>query len=406
MALNAGTTWEVRITGAQTNGGGFYDRTPGTSVNYSQQDAAQLTLTDLAVSTTAISSVTGGFTDAMEGNICYITGGGATAGWYEITAVADSNNATIDRTAGTGTNSTINVGGAWLLGGALDDEFLSTMVAGNKVWAEIGTYTAGEVISTGNGSGTTGKIVFEGYNATRGDAPTLTNRPTIALGANTLTFGDYWDVENFIFTGTGTVVVSGSLNTRFINCKATNSSGTAGRIGFSSDASVTYIKCEAISTLGYAINGTLGGSSFMCHIHDSANGILNGGSQSIIGCIIETCSASGIVSAANTGLVFGCTIYGCGTGIATATHTGYVVTNTIISGCTTGASCNAGYQNSHFYDYNVFNNTTDRSNVLAGDHDVDADPLLNDPDNGDFSLKAGSPCLDAGMQPDTTIGIV
>jgi len=47
-AINAGTAWECRATGNVANGGGYYNLVPGTSVDYSQQDTAQLSLTDLA----------------------------------------------------------------------------------------------------------------------------------------------------------------------------------------------------------------------------------------------------------------------------------------------------------------------------------------------------------------------
>ena len=47
MSIPSNMDWEIRTTGAPTNGGGFTDRNPGTSVDYSQQAAAQLALTDI-----------------------------------------------------------------------------------------------------------------------------------------------------------------------------------------------------------------------------------------------------------------------------------------------------------------------------------------------------------------------
>ena len=74
MALTGGTQWEIRADGDETNGGGFYDRDPGTSVDYCQQAAAQLSLSDLTTdgAGTGLGSVTGGFTAAMVGNIIRI----------------------------------------------------------------------------------------------------------------------------------------------------------------------------------------------------------------------------------------------------------------------------------------------------------------------------------------------
>ena len=44
MALSTGIVWEVRTTGALDNGGGFNPASSG--VDYSQQNSAELSLTD------------------------------------------------------------------------------------------------------------------------------------------------------------------------------------------------------------------------------------------------------------------------------------------------------------------------------------------------------------------------
>ena len=117
-ALQSDTTWEVRTTGNNTNGG-CYD-TGGTGTDYSQQDAAQLSLTDLAqnLSSTTLTSATGGFTSAMVDNCIQITGAGSgafTLGFYEITAFTDTNTVTLDRTACSTANCS---GGTGAVGGA------------------------------------------------------------------------------------------------------------------------------------------------------------------------------------------------------------------------------------------------------------------------------------------------
>ena len=77
MALSPNTVFEVRLLGNVYNGGGFNDRLPGVSVDYSQQDSAQETFTDLTCSedSTIIESVIGGFTEEMTGNILQIYDG-------------------------------------------------------------------------------------------------------------------------------------------------------------------------------------------------------------------------------------------------------------------------------------------------------------------------------------------
>ena len=95
MAVDSTTIWEIRADGSPTNGGGFADLDPGTSVDYSQQASAQLGVSDAATdgAGTGVSSVTGGFTAAMVGNVMYLSG--TSEGWYQITAYTDTNNVTV-----------------------------------------------------------------------------------------------------------------------------------------------------------------------------------------------------------------------------------------------------------------------------------------------------------------------
>ncbi len=114
---NRDTNWYIRTGGAETNGGGFDSTVTNAGTNYADQDAAQLSLTDLATSGVSanISSATGGFTAAMIGNVLRIASGtNFTADYYVVTAVADTNNATVDRNCATGAGS----GGVCKLGGA------------------------------------------------------------------------------------------------------------------------------------------------------------------------------------------------------------------------------------------------------------------------------------------------
>lgn len=82
------------------------------SVDYTQQNAAELSLTDVASSnTTTFTSATGGFTKAMIGNAIRCTGGGATSGYYFIVNQTDTNTITTDRAGGTIAAGTGKVGG-------------------------------------------------------------------------------------------------------------------------------------------------------------------------------------------------------------------------------------------------------------------------------------------------------
>lgn len=146
MTLAATTVWEIRTDGSATNGGG-YKSNAGTT-DYSQQAAAQLAVADAACNTggAVVTSVTGGFTAAMVGSICYLAGTHFVTGWYEIIARADTNTITLDRDPTDGTNGssgTLNVGGA-LNGIGTLGLVLSTAaqsVSGMKAYIRGGTYS-------------------------------------------------------------------------------------------------------------------------------------------------------------------------------------------------------------------------------------------------------------------------
>lgn len=184
MALPATTVWEVRTTGNDENGGGFNSaRDAVNGVDYSQQDAPQLDLTDLACASgtpTVLTSVTGGFTHAMEGNIIQIHAGtNFTAGFYEIVTYTNTNTVTLDRTPIASGEASVGHG---KVGGALASpgKACGAMVGGNLMWVKAGTYTVSSAsanIASGclalpAGVSDAVCTVIEGYNSTRGDLGT------------------------------------------------------------------------------------------------------------------------------------------------------------------------------------------------------------------------------------------
>lgn len=111
--------WYLRLAGDNQNGGGYDgDTYPGGS-NLSNQDSPALSVTDLAstTGTSIVTSATGGFTASMIGNAIRIKSGtNFTPGFYWITAVSDTNTATVHADPTNGSNAsggTARVGGAW-----------------------------------------------------------------------------------------------------------------------------------------------------------------------------------------------------------------------------------------------------------------------------------------------------
>lgn len=172
MALDKATVWEVRpATGSDTNGGGFVAGASGT--DYSQQDAAQLTFTDLvidAVTNTKISSSGNPISSSHVGNTINITGGtGFTTGRYQVISVA-AGVATMDRAVGT-TGST---GGTGKLGGAVASLAGAPYIGGNTVYIKgTLTVTAATTITTVVTT-SIGPVTFNGYSTARDDGTRAT----------------------------------------------------------------------------------------------------------------------------------------------------------------------------------------------------------------------------------------
>jgi hypothetical protein len=409
MAVNAATAYEFRAaTGSATNGGGFADLNPGTSVDYTQQAASQLSLTDCATSgigVTTLTSATGGFTAAMEGNVMYLhTGTNLTDGWYQITGYTDTNTVTLDRAPDDGVGGVS--GGDCEVGGALDiltDTFLddtNSLVAGNTIWIKNdGTMTLTGAINATNAGTTTNPIAIEGYNSSRGDNPLGTNRPLIAAGANDFELaGNYWITKNLRFTTTTAngFNVDGIASVIF-NIASNNSSGTAARSAFLGGNNAKYIGCDGQSVNGRAFRYATG-IAYGSYAHDSVDGFDPLGDDiCIVNCVVDTCSGNGMdVVGIDDILLANNTIYNCGTGINGTTGYGTMTLNNVIDACTTGASKSSSF-GIDLFDYNCWNNTTDVSNVTKGDNSVTGDPSMTDPANGDFSIPNSSNCVDAAL---------
>jgi hypothetical protein len=160
-----------------------------------------------------------------------------------------------------------------------------------------------------------------------------------------------------------------------------------------------------VSTLGSAFSTSANGSVLWCYAHDSDSGIDLAAGCKAIGCVADTCITYGVRQTGNNSGILNSTIYNCGSGVSLSTYVGAIVVGNIVKGCTVGLVCASTRIDGNYVDYNCLDNTTNRSYVPAGAHDVEADPLLNDPANGDFSLAVGSPCFDAGAQLDSTVGL-
>lgn len=295
MALASTTVWEVRTAGSDTNGGG-YDSTTLSATDYSQQNAAQYAVTDaVTTGTTTITSATGGFTNAMRGNVLYIAGGtGAiTAGWYQVATFVNATTITVDRATGltAGTGATLNLGGALATIGKL----VPIMVVENTAYVKGGTYSISTGISFTQGSFTGSGTGVIGYTTTRGD----NGRPIIQASANidmiTIS-GDLFYFQNFELDGNSTttrgLVQSSALPWPCINLVIHHCNSG----GVFSAAKVQLTKCEVYSCGG--ANGAIEAASIlMCtnvYSHDNTKTGFYAADQLavLINCISESNSGA------------------------------------------------------------------------------------------------------------------
>ncbi len=203
--------WEVRTTGASTNGGGFdpVSGTPGT--DYSQQTSPQISYTDLVIgaTTTQCTSAANPFTSADVGNIINITSGtGFTVQRVQILSVA-AGVATCDKSLGT----TASTGGHGNLGGCLatiQAVVAGLAVAGNTIWVKAtATYTISSAISTANAGSSALPISLIGYNVTRGDNGQATILASSAVSNCLAITSNYWRIYNFVLDGNNQTTTGG-----------------------------------------------------------------------------------------------------------------------------------------------------------------------------------------------------
>jgi hypothetical protein len=283
MAIAAACVWDVRSGGSDTNGGGYVSG----GVDYSQQNAAQLALTDVVANgTTTLTSATAGFTSNMVGNIIYLQGGTGSlaATRRQITGFTNSSTITVDANVASGTGITGNVGGAL----ASPGEAGRNMVAGNDVYVKSGaTFTISSTtanVSGGRlnypaGSNTDPSNLY-GYQTTHGDfaaqpiieAGAISSTDLITLNGNNIVRGIEMD-GNAQTSIRGMVNASGADSIIVRDCKLYAFTNRAIHFLGNGDGCVA-INCEVSGcTSVSAIRLESGSMAFGCVSHDnSVNG--------------------------------------------------------------------------------------------------------------------------------------
>ena len=403
MALHANTLWEIRTTGNSENGGGFHDRIPGTSVDYSEQNAPQLDLTDLACAagSITITSAVGGFTQAMVGNVMQIhAGANFVVGFYEIVTRNSANSIDVDRipVTGIGANGHGKVGG----GLTLITQIQAVVVNGNIIYVKSGTYTYvanTAIVATGS---IQYPINIIGYDVARGANPTGNNRPLMHM--QTFSFGParYAHVHNLRIDGSHNTLIVAPAQPSFVsfrNCYFENTAvaGTKYCIGASIFAVVN--DCEFMGTAGATSYGisTSQGIVLNSYFHDLTYGVdVASAGVSVLYSIFNRVNYGVNYAAVGWagGCIQNCTFYSVAIdAIRSSAATQY--NTAIINNIFHNVVGNAINVNTKFIRNNLFFGCG-LETVYNADYNegkVNANPLFTVPGT-DFSLNRNSPAID------------
>lgn len=308
MALSAATTWEIRADGSDDNGGGFV--TGATGTDRSQQAAPHVTIDGATITATVHTTTTQlnivGYTVIAGdvGNTFKISGGTATAGYYQITVADTVNNRwTVDRSAGTATQTaTGRMGGALASIGQLGDA-VNAGVANSHAYIREGTYTltsSSANVSGGTYSNTSNRTCFiSGYSAS-GGRTSWGAGPTIDVGA--ITSVTVFDINNANFAGPaiGNVTVDGQGNASIVAFDVSFSGATAA-------------KCTAVDcTTGFTLASSVSVRAIACKATGCTTGFSCGSNALAVRCWADGCT-TGFTTFGNGVSFIGCVSSDCGT---------------------------------------------------------------------------------------------
>jgi fibronectin-binding autotransporter adhesin len=305
MAISTATAWELRTGGNDNNGGGFVAGASGT--DFSQQNAAQYTFSDLASSngnnaSPQVTSASHSFVAADVGNILQITAVGTNfiLGFFQIVSVG-AGAATLDRACGSAASCS---GGTYAVGGGLltPAKVAAAAVGGNVIWVQAGTFSITSALLTPSVANSA--IFWNGYHISHGDNDGT--KPLITTATNSIDLVDVGNStgENFIYLnninfsttavtpGLGIVAVGGhDVNLIICNSKlsgfsnAINGDNVGAHFTFQS---LVLQSVEITSCTGDAVT------------HIGSNATQNGGLFAVYGSFIHNNTGTGYNNTAGT----------------------------------------------------------------------------------------------------------
>lgn len=373
MAINAATVWEVRQDGADTNGGGFKSGASGT--DRSQQAAAHATLTTASTvhtTTTQINVAVGDYTvtAADVGNLLQITGGTATAGFYEITVADTVNNRwQVDRAVGTAGQTVAGaMGGAVATPGKIGGVAVQYNIIFIKYSATPYSITSASTNAAAGCLNAANDTVWCGYDTTRALTNTDANRPTLQINvasATVFTGVGMGTVLNLILDGNSQTASRGDYS-RFMmfRVKCINMVGIAFDDNGSSGAK-WWLECEATSCASSSFRS---GRAIRCYAYDNTATAFDS-VQAAIDCIADSNSGGSTVGFANPLSAIGCVAYNNGShGFLVSTNAIDVVWAACVAEANGGWGFSRSAANATVIGLNcaAYNNTSGAFNQITG----------------------------------------
>jgi hypothetical protein len=407
------------------------------SIDYSQQNGAQFTYTDLTDLATGTSMTSAGnpFGKQQVGNSVVInnqgTGNLFVLGRFTLISVSGVTG-TFDRNVSTGAGA--NGGGG--MGGALAtlNQAAVVMIGSNRMWVQYNASAFPFASNwTWNPSGVSpgGTVTYtriSGYNTYRGDNPTGSSRPVVqstgtatAMINPSIAGGNLF--ENLIIdcnnVASSEGIKLGTTNSNSIIRNIQVKNFKVYGIHLNSGTQNSVENCEVNGGASGSTNGiNLGTSNFLlnCYVHDcQCTGISVGTACSVVRCLVYNCtgaSSDGIAVASSTlnAIILNCDVYGCGRdGIrfinsSNNTTANQVHNNILVSNTGNGMTfTTATYPDPSFDGNAYYNNAATRSGCGTGVQDV---ILTGNPFNSagtDFGLNAtagaGAACRGAAINP-------
>ena len=406
MALSSAIEWDIQTGGSDSNGGGFKAGASGT--DRSTSTTPQATLSVLSTVHTTTTQINVSLTDYTVqnpgdvGNVLQVTGGSATADFYEITTADTVNNRwTVDKAVGTAAQTVVGrMGGCLLTLSKVEPK----AVAGNTIHVKDGTYAELLTLTISGGNGT--PRTWAGYATTHGDAPTGTTRPLIdAAGARASCVAVVATAGNVFsyFRGSGGTAANFDQTTGFSEWRQCKSSGaTAEGWKATTTGALVLVACESSgnTTIGVNVTGSANLVIDSCYIHDNTTTGVTAGTSAFVAknCIIEANGSHGISipGSVAVALIDHCTIDGNtggttdGINVSGAGTKPFIARNNLLTNNgkyganRTGATAVAAFA-WNYNDYNG-NGTAGLNSITAGANDSTADPGYTNRGAGDFTI--------------------